>query len=135
MEKQKLLLEMKIKKNKVWGQVKLNIVRRKVELKCPAENIPDEIIVDLNKNEINCTQLTDTQTFKDRKEAWEQVTKDNGGNHPFIGDADTRLLNRMRSSAVSAIYGAGMHPNRHLWVPNPREIINSGFVPKNIHRS
>ena len=95
----------------------------------------DEIIVDLNKNEINCTQLTDTQTFKDRKEAWEQVTKDNGGNHPFIGDADTRLLNRMRSSAVSAIYGAGMHPNRNLWVPNPREIINSGFVPKNIHRS
>ena len=95
----------------------------------------DEIIVDLNKNEINCTQLTDTQIFKDRKEAWEQVTKDNGGNHPFIGDADTRLLNRMRSSAVSAIYGAGMHPNRNLWVPNPREIINSGFVPKNIHRS
>ena len=95
----------------------------------------DEIIVDLNKNEINCTQLTDTQIFKDRKEAWEQVTKDNGGNHPFIGDADTRLLNRMRSSAVSAIYGAGMHPNRNLWVPNPREIINSDFVPKNIHRS
>ena len=25
----------------------LNIVRRKVELKCPAENIPDEIVVDL----------------------------------------------------------------------------------------
>ena len=31
----------------------LNIVRRKVELKCPAENIPDEIIVDLNNTEIN----------------------------------------------------------------------------------
>ena len=31
----------------------LNIVRRKVELKCPAENIPDEIIVDLNNIEIN----------------------------------------------------------------------------------
>ena len=95
----------------------------------------DEIIVDLNKNEINCTQLTDTQTFKNRKEAWEQTTKDNGGNHPSIGDADTRLLNRMRNSAVSAIYGAGMHPNRNLWVPNPREIIKSDFVPKNIHRS
>ena len=26
--------------------------------------------------------------------------------HPSIGDADTRLLNRMRRSAVSAIYGA-----------------------------
>ena len=31
----------------------LNIVRRKVELKCPIENIPDEIIVDLNNTEIN----------------------------------------------------------------------------------
>jgi len=31
----------------------LNIVRRKVELKCPAENIPNEITVDLNNIEIN----------------------------------------------------------------------------------
>jgi large subunit ribosomal protein L25 len=31
----------------------LNIVRRKVELICPAENIPNEIIVDLNDTEIN----------------------------------------------------------------------------------
>tara|TARA_B110000971_G_scaffold184681_1_gene192523 strand:- start:1578 stop:2312 length:735 start_codon:yes stop_codon:yes gene_type:complete len=30
----------------------LNIVRRKVELKCPAENIPEEIIVDLKDLEI-----------------------------------------------------------------------------------
>ena len=30
----------------------LNIVRRKVELKCPAENIPNEIVVDLNNSEI-----------------------------------------------------------------------------------
>ena len=31
----------------------LNIVRRKVELKCPAANIPDEIVVDLDSTEIN----------------------------------------------------------------------------------
>ena len=31
----------------------LNVVRRKVELKCPAENIPNEIIVDLDNIEIN----------------------------------------------------------------------------------
>ena len=31
----------------------LNIVRRKVELKCPAENIPNEIVVDLDNTEIN----------------------------------------------------------------------------------
>ncbi len=31
----------------------LNIVRRKVQLKCPAENIPNEIVVDLDNTEIN----------------------------------------------------------------------------------
>ena len=31
----------------------LNTVRRKVELKCPAENIPDELVVDLDGTEIN----------------------------------------------------------------------------------
>ena len=31
----------------------LNIVRRKVELKCPAENIPNDLVVDLNNTEIN----------------------------------------------------------------------------------
>ena len=31
----------------------LNIVRRKVELKCPTENIPNEIIADLDNTEIN----------------------------------------------------------------------------------
>ena len=30
----------------------LNTVRRKVELKCPAENIPNELIVDLDNSEI-----------------------------------------------------------------------------------
>jgi len=31
----------------------LNIVRRKVQLKCPAENIPNEIVVDLDNTNIN----------------------------------------------------------------------------------
>ena len=31
----------------------LNIVRRKVELKCPIENIPNEIVIDLDNTEIN----------------------------------------------------------------------------------
>ena len=31
----------------------LNIVRRKVQLKCPAESIPNEIVVDLDNTEIN----------------------------------------------------------------------------------
>ena len=94
----------------------------------------DEIIVDLNKNEINCSQLNDTNIFNFRKSNWEEIFKTNGGTHPAVGDADTRLLNRMRNSAVSATYGAGMHPNRELWVPNPRRAEVSGFVPKNLHK-
>ena len=94
----------------------------------------DEIIVDLNKNTLDCTQLLDTNTFSERKKAWQKIVDMNNGLHPAVGDADTRLLNRMRSSAVSAMFGAGMHPNREVWIPNPREIKKSDFIPKNIHK-
>ena len=94
----------------------------------------DEIIVDLNKNTLDCTQLLDTNIFSERKKAWQKIVDMNNGLHPAVGDADTRLLNRMRSSAVSAMFGAGMHPNREVWIPNPREIKKSDFIPKNIHK-
>jgi len=94
----------------------------------------DEIIVDLNKNTLDCTQLLDTEISSQRKMKWEKLVNSNNGIHPAVGDADTRLLNRMRSSAVSAIFGAGMHPNREVWIPNPREIKKSDFIPKNIHK-
>jgi dihydroxy-acid dehydratase len=94
----------------------------------------DEIIVDLNKNELNCSQLLDIDIFNERKLQWEKIVENNNGLHPSVGEADTRLLNRMRSSAVSAMFGAGMHPNRKVWIPNPREVEKSTFVPKNIHK-
>ena len=94
----------------------------------------DEIIVNLNKNTLDCTQLLDTTTFSKRKKAWQKIVDMNNGIHPAVGDADTRLLNRMRNSAVSAMFGAGMHPNREVWIPNPREIKKSDFIPKNIHK-
>ena len=94
----------------------------------------DEIVADLNANALDCTALSDPETLKARKAAWEKTVADNGGTHPSIGDADTRLLNRMRRSAVSAVYGAGMHPDRILWVPEPREAERTGFVPANKHR-
>ncbi len=94
----------------------------------------DEIIADLNINELNCTALNDPETLKARKAAWEKVVADNGGTHPAIGDADTRLLNRMRRSAVSAVYGAGMHPDRVLWVKEPRDADKTSFVPSNKYR-
>jgi dihydroxy-acid dehydratase len=94
----------------------------------------DDIIVDLNNNELNCTQLLDPPTLQDRKQKWDSIVLKNGGTHPAVGDADTRLLNRMRSSAVSAVYGAGMHPDRKLWISNPRDIISSDFKPTNKYK-
>ncbi len=91
----------------------------------------DEIIADLNTNELNCTQLSDAATLATRKNIWQKEVDDNNGIHPACGEVDTRLLNRMRLSAVSAVYGAGMHPDRQLWVPQPREAKRSGFVPQN----
>ena len=95
----------------------------------------DEIVVDLNINELNCTALSDPVTLTARKSAWEQTVQNNGGAHPSIGQADTRLLNRMRRSAVSAVFGAGMHPDRVLWVKDPREAVRTSFVPSNKFRA
>ena len=94
----------------------------------------DEILVDLNKNELNCTQLQDPEVLEERQLAWEKTVSANDGMHPSVGDADTRLLNRMRNSAVSAVFGAGMHPNRSLWVRDPRTPQKSGFLPHNKFR-
>ena len=94
----------------------------------------DQIIVDLNNNEVNCAELEDQATVISRKREWDRVVKENGGVHPSTGQADTRLLNRMRCSAVPAIYGAGMHPDRIVWVSDPREVENSNFEPKNKYR-
>ena len=95
----------------------------------------DDILVDLNKNELSCEQLSNEKIYKERKYLWDNVVSKNNGMHPFVGDADTRLLNRMRCSAVSAVFGAGMHPNRRLWVNNPRKPIETDFEPTNKYRS
>ena len=94
----------------------------------------DNIVVDLNNNQINCLELSDPKIMQERKSAWEKIVESNGGTHPSIGDANTRLLNRMRFSSVSAKYGAGMHPNRDLWVSEPRSPEKSTFTPRNKYR-
>ncbi len=94
----------------------------------------DQIIVDLNTNEINCTELQDNSVFSARKQDWQKIVDSNGGIHPSVGLADTRLLNRMRLSAVSAKFGAGMHPDRKIWVNDQRDPIKTDFVPSNKFR-
>lgn len=94
----------------------------------------DEIIADLNANELNCPALDDAAVLAQRKAKWEKEVADNGGIHPNCGVADTRLLNRMRRLAVTAVQGSGMHPDRELWVNKEREPVDTGFIPRNIHR-
>lgn len=94
----------------------------------------DEIVADLNKDELNCTALSDPATRTKRQAAWDKVVADNGGIHPNCGVADTRLLRRARLSAVPATRGGGLHPNREVWVRNPRTADRSGFVLRNKHR-
>jgi dihydroxy-acid dehydratase len=91
----------------------------------------DEIVADLNTNELVCTALKDPATLAKRKAAWEKAVADNGGIHPNCGIADTRLLHRARHMAVPATRGGGLHPNREVWVREPRQAERSGFVPKN----
>ena len=93
----------------------------------------DTIIADLNSNELNCLELQNSQIYSSRKNKWEKEVKQNNGTHPLVGEVDTRLLARMRNLAVSATYGAGMHPNGKLWVNNPRVAEKENFNPKNIY--
>ena len=95
----------------------------------------DEIVVDLNKSEVNCPALSDPAVYDRRKAVWDKAVAGNGGIHPNCGTADTRLLYRARHTAVPATRGGGLHPNREVWVREPRQAERSGFVPRNKHRS
>jgi dihydroxy-acid dehydratase len=94
----------------------------------------DEIVVDLNTNTLTCTALSDAATLAKRQAVWNQEVAANGGTHPKCGAADTRLLHRARLTAVPATRGGGMHPNREVWVREPRTAERSAFVPMNKHR-
>ena len=94
----------------------------------------DTITVDLNNNILVCEELEDISTFRKRKKEWEDARNNNNGIHPSVGIANTRLLNKMRCSAVPAIYGAGMHPNQSVWVYDERTPEDSSFKPVNRFR-
>ena len=94
----------------------------------------DEIVVDLNTNTLTCTALNDPATLARRKAVWDKEVTANGGTHPKCGVADTRLQHRARQMAVPATRGGGMHPNREVWVREPRIAEPSAFVPMNKHR-
>ena len=94
----------------------------------------DSIEVNLNKNELNCKELELSVVYEKRLQDWKKSLDPKSKIHPSLGVADTRLLNRMRRSAVSAVFGAGMHPNGEIWVPDPRDPVLCDFIPKNKYR-
>ncbi|MEM7058534.1 MAG: dihydroxy-acid dehydratase [Pseudomonadota bacterium] len=94
----------------------------------------DPIIANLNDNTLTCPMLDDPEILAARKAVWQKAVDDNGGLHPNCGDADTRLLHRMRKLAVTAVRGGGMHPGREVWVNGPRSADASGFTPTNKYR-
>ena len=86
----------------------------------------DESVENLMKNK---------NTYDERMKDWQKKVKENNGIHPAVGNADTRLLHKMRYSAVSAVFGAGMHPERKIFVTDPREAEKSSFTPQNKFRN
>ena len=80
----------------------------------------DQIIVDLNKNEINCVELENKNTYDERMKDWQEKVSKNNGIHPAVGNADTRLLHKMRHSAVSAVFGAGRRTSN--WTSRERRL-------------
>ena len=95
----------------------------------------DTVVVDLQKNQLYCEELFDAHELESRKIQWENKLCKKTGVHPAVGNADTRLLNRMRNSAVSASFGAGMHPGGNIWVSDPRTATDTGFVPSNKYKN
>jgi dihydroxy-acid dehydratase len=67
----------------------------------------DTIVVDINRCTMDCKELDDKNTYRERKNAWEKE-KEKYGTHPAVKKIGNRLLKRMRNHARPAILGAGM---------------------------
>jgi dihydroxy-acid dehydratase len=68
----------------------------------------DRIVVDLNTDRLDCTQLADAGEYARRAAAWRAAAEASGGVHPAVKPVTNRLLKRMRAVARPALQGAGM---------------------------
>ncbi len=68
----------------------------------------DTIVVDVNSDTLDCTELADPATLAARRDRWHADADGNDGVHPLVRTADTRLLRRMRARALSPLQGAGL---------------------------
>ncbi len=70
----------------------------------------DTVVVDLNADRLDCTQLAEPGELERRSEEWRRAAAANGGSHPDARPVEHRLLRRMRATARTALLGAGMEP-------------------------
>src|SRR5438105_8805220 len=68
----------------------------------------DTIVVDVNDDTLDCAELDDAATLAARQVRWQAEADRNGGTHPLVRAADTRLLRRMRARALPPLQGAGL---------------------------
>lgn len=68
----------------------------------------DTIVVDLERDTLDCTALDDPAELARRSARWNDEARENGGTHPHVRAVETRLLRRMRALASTALEGAGI---------------------------
>jgi dihydroxy-acid dehydratase len=68
----------------------------------------DTIVVDVNDDTLDCAELDDAATLAARQARWQDEAERNGGTHPLVRAADTRLLRRMRARALPPLRGGGL---------------------------
>ncbi|MBW4029059.1 MAG: dihydroxy-acid dehydratase [Acidobacteria bacterium] len=68
----------------------------------------DTITVDVNEDRIDCVELADATVVAQRAAAWNAATQAHDGVHPDASPVSHRVLQRMRTSALPALRGAGM---------------------------
>jgi dihydroxy-acid dehydratase len=68
----------------------------------------DTIVVDLNTDHLDCTELDEPDLLEERGAAWRAAVEGYGGVHPDAVPVTDRVLARMRATALPALLGGGM---------------------------
>ena len=68
----------------------------------------DTIVVNINRDRLDCVELDDPATLAGRIAVWEDAVSSNGGIHPDAVTVTHRVLKRMRATGLPALLGGGM---------------------------
>ena len=68
----------------------------------------DTIVVDVNRDRLDCTELADAGEYERRAARWQAAADRGGGVHPDAVSVTDRVLARMRATALPALAGGGM---------------------------